>query len=117
MVVLVLLLVVPLFWRAVKRRKDRRDHAYFIDAVTNRGRRPLDPFWSVPERPPNELALTAQDNDHGDHTWSLSLDAQQRYAHLVGRLGRRTGRRPLDLAPDAKSLYPISRSQRDPSRD
>ena len=117
MIVMALLIVVPLAWHSASRHRDQLDHAFFVDAVANRGRRPLDPDWSVPERPPNEMALVAQDNDQVDQAPSRALEVKPLFVGVVGRFGWRAGRRPLDLAPDPKSIYPLSRPRQDATWD
>ena len=117
MILMALLIVVPLSWRAARRYRDQLDHAFFVESVAKRDRRPLDPMWSVPERPPNEMALIAQDNDHVDPARARSSEIKPLFVGVVGRVGWRAGRRPLDLAPDPKSIYPLSRPRQEATWD
>lgn len=117
MILMALLIIVPLSWRAAKRHRDQLDHEFFVNLVANRAGRPLDPLWSVPERPPSATALVAQDNDHVVRSGTTLSELHPHFVGVIERFGWRAGRRPLDLAPDPKSIYPLSRPREEANWD
>ena len=107
-VVVLLLFVV----RFVAVKRTRREHEYFEEQAWRLRRsairlvRPDRPIWPV-----------AQDNDDFHWNWTLDGEIKAVTAHRIGKAGQRVGRRPLDLVPDRHGLFPLRKSEIDPSRD
>ena len=107
--ILGMLVVLGVLLRLIVARRTRREHEFFEEQAWRLKRsgiklvRPGRPIWP-----------DAQDND-SHRNWTLDGEIKDVAARRIGRAGQRVGPRPLDLVPDRHGLFPLRKSEVDPS--